>query len=418
MKIEKHTMDKPLLLVVLTLLTLGIVMVYSASNVIAEQKFGSSSHFLVNQIARAMLGFIVLAIAAKYDYHLYKKHTMKMVLVAVILLIIVLALGKLKGAARWLQIGGFGIQPSELAKMALVFYIAGYLDGKGDRIKDFQNGLLPPLMIAGFVCFMIVLQPNFSTAMVLMMIVFAMLFVGGMEMKHFGMLMAGAIPLGIGLMLSSAHSRARVMAFLNPSDESLSATYQIKQSLISFANGGLAGVGVGQGKQKFLFLPEPFTDFIYSIIGEELGFLGAFAVLALFMIFLFRAIKIARTSPDMYGFYLAVGIIVSIVMYALVNAAVATGLFPTTGLPMPFISYGGTSTLFTCFAVGVLLNISAQTVPKELALRETSPEFAMKNFTENFNVEDRQELPDVLKKQEENKSRRGSIVGMDLSDLK
>jgi cell division protein FtsW len=271
---------------------------------------------------------------------------------------------------------------------------------------------------------MIMLQPNFSTAAVLMMIVLAVLFIGGMRLQHLGMMALAVIPTAIAVVMFSPYRRARFMTFLDPSADAQGSGYQIKQSLISFANGGLTGSGIGQGKQKFLFLPEPFTDFIYSIIGEELGFIGAVFVLVLFVIFLFRAMKIARTAPDLYGFYVGAGITISIVAYALINAGVATGLFPTTGLPMPFISYGGSSLLFTCFTVGVLLNISTQTVPKEEAMKRTSKEKTSNNFTMNFNVDDTTQTDIIpaasqeLKKDVQDKKNvtRPSIVGIDLSD--
>lgn len=422
--VPKHAIDKPLLLVVLTLLTMGVVMVYSASNVIAQDKFGSSAHFLKQQFIRVILGFIILVFATKYDYHKYRSKTMLLVLISFILLVIVLGLGQIKGAARWLQLGGFGIQPSEIAKLAIIFYLAAYLDKKGERIRDFQNGLLPPLVMAGVFCFMIVLQPNFSTAAILMLIVLAILFIGGMRLHHLGMMALVTIPTAIAVVILSPYRRARLMTFMDPAADAQGAGYQIKQSLISFANGGLTGSGIGQGKQKFLFLPEPFTDFIYSIIGEELGFIGAVFVLILFVIFLFRAMKIARTAPDLYGFYVGAGITISIVVYAIINAGVATGLFPTTGLPMPFISYGGSSLLFTCFTVGVLLNISTQTVAKEEALKRTSKEKISNNFTMNFNVDDttQQNILPVEKTMDhedvptKKPVSRPSMVGIDLSD--
>lgn len=416
---DHHAIDKILLVIVLVMMLIGMVMIYSASNVIAYEKFGSSIHFLKQQFIRVILGFVVLVFAAKFDYHKYKNKTMLMVLMAFVMLVMVLGLSKIKGAARWLGIGGFGIQPSEIAKLAIIFYIASYLESKGEKIRDFQNGVLPPLIITSLFCFMIVLQPNFSTAAVLMMLAIIMLFVGGMKMKHLLGMAASVIPIGILVVVTSPYRMARLMTFLNPTADVLGGGYQIKQSLISFANGGLTGVGIGQGRQKLMFLPEPFTDFIYSIIGEEMGYFGSVLVLALFMVFLFRAVKIARTAPDMYGFYLAIGIILSIVFYALINAGVATGVFPTTGLPMPFISYGGSSLLFTCFAVGVLLNISSQTVPKDEALkRPPEVEAAGTSFTDHFNVG--LDMPPAQVKPDEAASsggvqRRPSIVGMDMS---
>jgi cell division protein FtsW len=413
METTKHSIDKVLLLVVLALMTFGIVMVYSASSVIAEQKFGSSTHFLMQQLLRVVLGFVILVFAAKFDYHRYRGKTMLMMLAAFVLLVVVLGVGGIKGTTRWLGVGGFGIQPSEIAKLALIFYVAAYLDKKGERIRDFQNGVLPPLIIAGVFCAMIVLQPNFSTASAVMSIVLIMMFIGGMKLKHLFGLAASVVPIAAVVVLTSPYRMERLKTFLDPTADVQGSGYQIRQSLISFGNGGLFGVGVGQGKQKLLFLPEPFTDFIYSIVGEELGFIGAVFVIALFVIFLMRAIKIARTAPDLYGFYLAVGIIASIVLYALVNAGVATGLLPTTGLPMPFISYGGTSLLFTCFAVGVLLNISTQTVPKEDALKPGAPQDTPDMFAENFDVEVPMNAGPSPKTGKNPK--RPSIVGVDLS---
>jgi len=413
--IPKRSIDKPMLLIVLALMTIGVVMVYSASNVIAEQKFGSSMYFLKNQVIRVLLGFIILVFAAKFDYHRYRPKTMMTMLAAFILLVVVLGLGHLKGAARWLQIGGFGIQPSEIAKLALILYIAAYLDRKNERIRDFQNGALPALIMAGIFCFMIVLQPNFSTACVIMMIVLGMMITGGMRFKHVLGLTAAAAPIGALLILTSSYRLARFKSFLGMTSDAQGDNYQITQSLISFANGGMTGVGVGQGKQKLLFLPEPFTDFIYSIIGEELGFIGAALVLIMFVIFLARAVKIARTAPDLYGFYIAVGVTLSIALYALVNAGVAVGLFPTTGLPMPFISYGGSSLLFTCFSIGVLLNISSQTVGPDQALKKSEFHEMSDNFTDTFDVDGiapKESRETVTPK----RVMRPSIVGIDLSD--
>jgi cell division protein FtsW len=416
---QKHPIDKVLLLVVLSLMLIGMVMIYSASNVIAYEKFGSSTHFLKQQFIRMVLGFAILVGAARFDYHRYHGKTMLLVLISFVLLVTVLGLSKIKGTARWIGVGGFGIQPSEIAKTALIFYMASYLNGKGERIRDFQNGVLPPLIITSVFCLMIVLQPNFSTAAVLMGIVLVMMFVGGMQMKHFLGLAVSVVPLGVLAVVTSPYRMARLMTFLDPTADAQGGGYQIKQSLISFANGGLTGVGVGQGKQKLLFLPEPFTDFIYSIIGEELGFIGAMVVLALFLIFLFRTVRIARTAPDLYGFYLAVGIIVSIVAYALINAGVAVGVLPTTGLPMPFISYGGTSLLFTCFMIGVLLNISSQTVPKSEALKRPAGEERDDLFTANFNVGLAADMSKAVGAEEQpvqKKRERPSIVGLDFSD--
>jgi cell division protein FtsW len=410
------------MLVVLILMTLGIVMIFSASQVIAERKHDSTFYFLFQQLIRVGLGLVILVFAAKYDYHNYINKAMLILLITAVLLIVVLGIGKIKGAARWLSVGGMGIQPSEIAKLGIIFYLSTYLSRKGDRIKDLQNGLMPPLIMTGAFSFLIILQPNFSTAMILMGMAVILLFIGGMRMRHLALLVSAVIPIGLILAIASPYRMARLMTYMNPEQDMQGMGYQIKQSLISFGNGGLFGVGIGSGKQKLLFLPEPFTDFIYSIIGEEFGLLGTLAILVLFGVFLFRAVKIARHAPDMYGFYLAAGITVSVVLYALINAAVTVGLIPTTGLPMPFISYGGSSMLFTCFAVGILLNISSQTVPKELAMQSIHEQTdTAASFSERMNVfQDDEPVPEKpVKKKPATKPKIGgdgsNLVGMDFS---
>lgn len=363
---DKQSIDKYFLITVILLLSFGVVMVYTASAALSFEKFGDHHYFLRQHLLKVFGGFLLLIAGMKIDYHWYRNKAPILIAVSFALLIFLLISGevqKIKGANRWIGIAGFGFQPSVLAKLALIIYTARYLDKKADRIKDFANGLLPVLIVLAIFCLLITLQPNFSTALVITIIVFTMLFVGGISMKHIGFLGLINLPIILSLIVFSPYRMGRILSHLGLSNDIQGLDYQINQSLISFGSGGLFGVGLGESKQKLFFLPEPFTDFIYSIIGEEFGFIGTALVLAAFLFMLFRGIRIIKNSPDRYGFYLSTGLLFSIILYAIINAGVAVGLFPTTGLPMPFISYGGSSIFYCCFAAGVLLNISSQKPP-------------------------------------------------------
>jgi cell division protein FtsW len=362
---EKGRLDWYVLTSVILLMLFSIAFVYSASYAFAEAKFGSEEKLFFNHLIRVGLGILTLVIFAKIDYHVWMKLSKILLIIGVFLLIAVLLVGlEKKGSARWLDLGPIGFQPSEFAKFALVMHLAALLHRKQKVIKDFKEGLLPLLIWTVGVCFLIILQPDNSTALVIFSIATAMIFIGNANLLHLGALAGVFSALGIGYaFLVSGYPLERLKAFLGMSgstEELERLGYQLKQSLIALGNGGFFGVGPGQSKQSNLFLPESYSDFIYSIIGEEYGFIGAVFIILVFVLIFWRGMIIAKHAPDTFGYFLAIGIILTFSMYAFVNAGVNCGLLPTTGLPMPFVSYGGTAILFHAAAIGILLNISAQ----------------------------------------------------------
>lgn len=350
--------DKMLFWSVLILMGFGIAAVYSASSAWAAQR-GGSEFYLLRHLVKVLVGVGLIIGLSKVDYHLYAKYSKIGVMIAVaslILLLITGGIGELKGANRWLGIGPFSFQPSELAKWTLIVHIAFLMSKNSEKMYDLKEGLIPCLIWIGSVVLLIALQPNFSTAAVISTISIIMLFVGGANLKYLYTAAAILIPLAVIYVATSPYRLKRILSFIDGD----SANYQLSQSLVALGNGGLLGVGPGQSKQRDFFLPEPFNDFILPIIGEEYGYIGILIILALFIFILVRGVSIVKRAPDLFGTYLATGIVISIVFYAFTNAAVTCGLFPTTGLPMPFISYGGTSILFTSASIGILLNISKQ----------------------------------------------------------
>jgi cell division protein FtsW len=365
-KAQKNHIDLLMLTVALFLMVMSAGIVYSASSTYAQQRWGESGKLLGNHAAKVVLGFFVMFVVMQVDYHFWKRISKGALIGIVIALIITRIMGgELNGAARWLRIGGFGFQPSEFARFALITHLAVLLSFRGDRVRDFKTGYVPLMIWTLLVAGLVLVQPAFSTGSMMFLVSILMLFLGGVKLTHLGLTLSALIPALVGYMLSAAYRMQRVMDFINGLFSSEGGVtrinHQVYQGLIGFANGGLFGMGPGNSKQRELFLPESYGDFIYSIIGEEYGLLGALAVLTLFVVILWRGVRIANHAPDDFGRYLALGITCSIVLYAIVNAGVTLGILPTTGLPMPFISYGGSSMLVSSIMVGVLLNISAQT---------------------------------------------------------
>jgi cell division protein FtsW len=358
---SSNHIDLVTLIAVLTLMVIGIGVVYSASATIAQEKFGQSEAFLQRHVIKVALSLIALFFVMKIDYHKYASISKLVLIGAIGFLVVTLVLGgEVKGASRWLRLGGFGFQPSEFAKFALIFHLAVLITEKKDRVGDWKTGALPMFLWIGLVTGLVLLQPNFSTGAMLFLLSIGMLFIGGVRIKHIAFLSVGLVPLLSVYMLSAEYRMRRVIAFLG--GEHTKSNYQLLQGIIGFGNGGLFGVGPGVSKQRDFFLPESYGDFIFSIVGEEYGFVGTMLLLTLVLILFLRGLKIARLAVDDLGKYLAIGITCSITLYALVNAAVTLGLLPTTGLPMPFVSYGGSSMFFSACAIGVLLNISSQTM--------------------------------------------------------
>jgi cell division protein FtsW len=298
------------------------------------------------------------------DYHKYRKLTKPALIVSIALLVITLVLGgRFKGATRWLSIGGFGLQPSDFAKFALVFHLSVLMAAKGETVKDFKKGFLPMLIWIGAVTVLVLAQPNFSMGAMIFAISLAMLFIGRARISHIALTLGALVPLLVLYMISAEYRMQRIMSYIGIGDgEGMQkAKHQLTQATIGFGNGGIFGLGPGGSHQRDHFLPESYGDFVFSIVGEEYGLIGTLFFILLFLLIFLRGMKIARHARDELGRLLAMGITCTITLYALINAGVTLGILPTTGLPMPFVSYGGTAMLITCAAVGVLLNISMQT---------------------------------------------------------
>jgi cell division protein FtsW len=362
MRTRRNHIDLPTLFSVLVLMVMSVAVVYSASSTWALERLGGSEKLLGSHAEKIIVGFILVFVFMSVDYHRYRKVTKVALLGAVLLLLLTLFLGgEVKGAARWLRIGGFSFQPSELARFALVFHLCTLFVEKKDHVKHLKTGYLPMVFWVVIVTGLVLLQPNFSVGAMIFVTGLLMLFMGRARISHLALTLAALVPLLLGYMLSAPYRMKRVMSFFTGADETARTNYQLWQGIIGFGNGGILGVGPGESRQRDLFLPESYGDFVFSIVGEEYGLIGTVAMTGLFLVILLRGIKIAKHAKDDFGRYLAVGITLSITLYAVVNAGVTLGLLPTTGLPMPFVSYGGSAIVFSAIAIGVLLNISSQT---------------------------------------------------------
>lgn len=361
---NKSRIDKPLTISVALMLITGMVMVFSASSMVADSRFGSLTFFLQKQMVWSALSIGLMILFSSIDYRKYKQHGLPTITMAaaLVLLIGLYPLGlKINGARRWYDLGLMNFQVSELAKMALILYFAWYLSTPGKNIRDLKTGLLPLIAVLGLTVSLVVFQPDLSTALMLVMISGSMLLISRVRWLHlFGFGLA-LVPAVILFLNRGGYQMGRLNSWLAGLDNPENAGGQVFQSLIGLGRGGWFGHSIGQSKQKFFFLPDSHTDFIFSIIGEEFGFIGTTIVLLGFMFILYRGLYIARRVPDTFGKFLAIGITLNIVLYALVNAAVVSMLLPATGLPMPFISYGGSHLLFLGVATGILLNISKHT---------------------------------------------------------
>ncbi len=339
----------------------GVVMLYSSSGDTAADITGDHMFFLKRQLLRIALGGILLFICSRLDYHRLKSLANSLLLVSLALLVVTLLVHHLtgkEGAARWLTLGSYSIQPSDFARLSLIIYLAAYMDRKGAQLTNLWRGFLPPVVVIYFMMLLIVLEPDFSTAALTGILGLTMLLLGGVRLKHLAGLTAISAPILILVMMAEPYRRLRIQTFLGLV-ESPTADYQMSQSLISLGNGGLLGMGLGNSVEKRLFLPAPHTDFVFAIIGEELGFIGAVLLLIAFFWLFQRGIVIARNAPDRFGMFLALGIVLNLIVYVLVNAAVVTEVLPNTGIPLPLISSGGTHLVFTLLSLGVLLNISS-----------------------------------------------------------
>lgn len=356
--------DWILLLTVLTLMLFSVAFVYSASSSIAEIKFGSAEKIFLRHLVMVVLGIIAMLIFSQIDYKRFAKVSQPLLITSIILLVIVLFMGSsAKGASRWLSLGFISFQPTELAKFALVFHFAKLLAQKQNKMDSLELGFLPFLFWLGIISLLIALQPNFSNMAIIFLIAYTLMFIGNVRVRYLLSLLVFSSMAAAIFLLSAEYRRHRVLAFLGMGDGNSAienVSYQLNQSLISIGNGGLFGVGAGQSRQSHLFLPESYGDFIFAIVGEEFGFFGLSIIIILFSIIVYRGLKIARNTNDKFGYYLSVGITLTFGIYAFINAGVNTGLLPTTGVPMPFISYGGSAMVIYAVAMGILLNISSK----------------------------------------------------------
>jgi len=354
-------MDWAVFVVTMILFSFGIVLVYSSSFALAQQRFGGDDFFLLRQVSRGAIGLLCFIIFANIDYRIYRKLSPFMFAAAIAVLVYVLLLPDsmaINGAKRWLILGPVRVQVSEFARLALICMVATHLSEKDIQVDSKTYYQL--LVKIGIICFLVFLEPDFSTAVILAATGLTLLFVGGARIKNVLTTIVFAVPLILFAVLKTPYRRQRLMGFLKPSEFAESLGYQSQQALIGLGNGGIAGVGLGKGEQKFFYLPEPHTDFVFSILGEEIGFVGICIVLSLFAILVYRGFRIAFRAPDTFGRLLAFGITAVISFYVLLHGAVNTAIVPTTGVPLPFISYGGMSLVFTMISMGILLNISAR----------------------------------------------------------
>jgi cell division protein FtsW len=354
-------LDRPLFFSIVILALFGLVMVYSAGAAIGVQRFDDPFHYLYQQARWLLLGGLVFALAVRTDYQRWERWVWPFFVVSIGLLVAVLIPGigvEANGARRWLRIAGLTVQPAEVFKLAAIALLAHNLPAKGGCLRDFRNGLLPQLILVGIPAFLIYREPDLGSAMVMATVAMILFYLAGARFSHLALLAGAALPVLAWKVVGVDYQIRRIRAFVDPWGDPTDSGWQITQSLMALGSGGLAGHGLSSGVQKLYFLPEPHTDFIFSVVGEELGLLGTLGVAVCFLLFAWRGLRVAARAPTPFGQYLAAGIVVLITLEALLNMMVCTSLVPTTGLPLPFVSYGGTSLVLSLAAAGVLLNIS------------------------------------------------------------
>ena len=361
LSIPQRRIDPLILGITLALSLGGLVMVFSASGVVAEPKHMDSTYYLQRQIVWMFLGFVVLLVGAQVPYGEWKRWVPLICVSCMVGLLLVLAIGpQINGSRRWLTFGFFSIQPTEMAKLAVVLYLASFLSNPNRRVTDWIRGFLPPIVIVGSLCGLILVEPDLGSTVVISLVFVCMMYLAGARLRHLVYL---GIPLVMGflsLILMSPERWERFTTFVNPFQDRQGAGYQLVQSIIALENGGFFGVGLGQGKQKLLYLPEGHTDFVLALIGEELGLIGTVGLMALFAVLVCKGFRVAALAPDVFGRYLALGITLLLGIQALINAGVVSGMLPTKGLTLPLVSYGGSSLLTTMLAIGILLSIARQ----------------------------------------------------------
>lgn len=357
----RNSYDKYLFIAVVALAIFGLIMIYSASFVWAEFKFNNPYKFVMMQGVFLVIGIFLMFLLSKIDYHLYYKYANKILFICCILLILVLipGIGTIRNGSRsWFGIGSLGIQPSEFAKIGLIIYVSKYLTNNNRIMNNIIKGVFPILGVIGIFFLLIMLEPDFGTAMVIVLTLVVLIFISGVQISFFIKVgFAGLLGI-VGIIIAAPYRMKRIVSFLNPWSDPLGSGYQILQSLYAIGPGGLLGQGFLKSRQKYFYLPEPQTDFIFSIISEELGFLGVLIVTSMFMFIFYRGLLISLKSKDLFGKYLAFGLSVGLIIQASLNLMVVVGLIPVTGVTLPFLSYGGSSLLVSMASIGIILNIS------------------------------------------------------------
>jgi cell division protein FtsW len=354
--------DLILLAAVGMLVTLSIVMVFDVTYFYGQQRYDDPFRFFRMHLISITIGALALVAAARAPIAFYRRAALPGVILGMLGIVLVLTpLGVANGGAqRWLRLGGFSLQPSELAKLSLVLFVAWWLSRHRDDVTEFKQAMLPPLLVVGTAAGLLLLEPDFGTAVLIGMVLISMLFVAGVPTRHVAPLFLAAIPGVVLLVASSGYRRIRFLSFLDPWSDPRNAGFQLVQSFITFGSGGVSGLGLGESRQKMFYLPAAHTDFIFSVIGEELGLLGAIVVLALFAVLAYRGGRIALRHPDPFGRLLAFGLTTLLALQALVNMAVVLGLLPTKGLALPFVSYGGSAMVVALTTTGVLYGLSRE----------------------------------------------------------
>ena len=357
---RKLKSDKVLFFATILLVALSIVMVYSASAPMAMERYGRASRFLITQAMWSVLGIAMLSVVMRIDYRFYKEPTFIWTALGFVTLALLAVYFRapVNGARRWFGVGSLGVQPSELAKLVAIFFIAALLERRMHRIDEVTYSVLPiAIVVLGLVA-LILPEPDFGTSMSILLVAAVMVFAAGLNYRYVVGAILCALPAIYIVVMGSAYRRRRTLAFLNPWEDPLGDGFQIIQSLIAIGTGGVTGKGIMNGVQKLFYLPEPHTDFIYSVIGEELGLIGATAVLICFCVVTWRGLRVSLRAPDQFGSFLALGLTMMVAVQAFINISVVLGLMPTKGIPLPFVSAGGSSLLINLVGMGILLNVS------------------------------------------------------------
>ena len=359
--IKQKSMDYSFLAIVLVLLCYGLIMVFSASSASAYYQQGDVYYYIKRQLLWAVAGVAVMLAVSRISYKTIYKYAFHFLVISAVLLLLVLIAGKtVNGAKRWLGFGSISFQPSEAAKIAIVIFLARSLSLNSHMLHDFKKGFLPYVGIIGIVALLVFIEPHLSGAVVIVLTGFIVMWAAGAKLKHFAAIGVPVGCLGVVAMLSASYRFARVTTFFDPFKDTSGDGWQIVQSLYAIGSGGFFGTGLGQSRQKHLYLPEPQNDFIFSIICEELGFIGAALVIVLFALLIWKGIKIAINAPDKYSSLVVIGIMALIAVQVIINIAVVTSSMPATGMPLPFFSYGGTSLMILLAEMGIVLSISRE----------------------------------------------------------